>query len=460
MLDLAGNRLRPNQPFGETRFIILLGAQDQDFGDAPDPPYPTLLINNGPSHVVLEGFHLGATVSAEPDGQPTSAADGDDDDGVVFLSSLKPGQATSVQVTASADGLLDAWLDFNGDGDFSDAGDQIFFSQPLVAGANDLMFTIPEITPLGTTFARFRFSSLGGLSPIGLAPDGEVEDYRVEVISARPWTNLDNPLDVNRDGSVAPIDALLVINELNNRVVSDPVTGLLDDPPVPPNAPPNVPPGYVDVIPDGFAVPMDALEVINFLNARAQQVRSASPVGGGQAEPPGEGEPVPELTAADLLTTHVVHLAAAGPLEPATETDSTWAMTGDAQDSPEDAAVAGVVQLRDPPGAGPLPSSGRVLRDLPGRAVHDAAGPATSDAQVASTSRGALVNLRRLARLPAHSVRTALAEMYAAGPRLEEALEEIAGELSRVRPQAADDTLWQGDWMEDLVATLKKQDRA
>ena len=35
---------------------------------------------------------------------------------MVFQSLLIPGMATMVQVTASANGMLDAWCDFNGDG--------------------------------------------------------------------------------------------------------------------------------------------------------------------------------------------------------------------------------------------------------------------------------------------------------------------------------------------------------
>ena len=46
-------------------------------------------------------------------------------------------------VTASAPGMLNAWLDFNGDGDWADAGEQIFTGESVVAGANALTFTIP-----------------------------------------------------------------------------------------------------------------------------------------------------------------------------------------------------------------------------------------------------------------------------------------------------------------------------
>jgi hypothetical protein len=94
-----------------------------------------------------------------------------------------------------------------------------------------------------------------------------VEDYRIDVVSAQPWTNPDDALDVNRDGSVVPLDALLVINELNNHIFSDSTTGALPNPPVAPNVPDDV--GYVDADGDGFVAPRDALLIINRLNSAA-----------------------------------------------------------------------------------------------------------------------------------------------------------------------------------------------
>ena len=78
-------------------------------------------------------------------------------------------------VTASAAAKLNAWIDFNSDGDWADAGEQIFSDQALVAGANLLNFSVP-ITPPDVTYARFRLSTSAGLSYVGAAPDGEVED--------------------------------------------------------------------------------------------------------------------------------------------------------------------------------------------------------------------------------------------------------------------------------------------
>ena len=60
----------------------------------------------------------------------------DDEDGVTFLTPVAACQTAQVTVIASAAGKLDAWIDFNRDGDFNDAGEQIFTSRALVAGAN------------------------------------------------------------------------------------------------------------------------------------------------------------------------------------------------------------------------------------------------------------------------------------------------------------------------------------
>jgi hypothetical protein len=81
-----------------------------DFGDAPDPTYPTLLAGNGARHVIVPPVHLGFIIDSEVDGQPNAAATGDDNDGnddedrVVFTSTFVPGQLASVAITANAPG--------------------------------------------------------------------------------------------------------------------------------------------------------------------------------------------------------------------------------------------------------------------------------------------------------------------------------------------------------------------
>ena len=47
-----------------------------DYGDAPDPTYPTLIASDGPYHWMAGGLTLGALVDWEPDGQPNATATG------------------------------------------------------------------------------------------------------------------------------------------------------------------------------------------------------------------------------------------------------------------------------------------------------------------------------------------------------------------------------------------------
>ena len=96
------------------------------------------------------------------------------------------------------------------------------------------------------------------------------KDYRFNIVD-NPWQNPVDPEDVNNNGVIQPLDALLIINELNDPQFSDPSNGAL---PVPP--PISLVDGpYLDVNGDGFASPIDALLVINQLNSSASSALSA-----------------------------------------------------------------------------------------------------------------------------------------------------------------------------------------
>ena len=172
--------------------LVVVGTalKDYDFGDAPDPTYCTDLASDGARHNIVSTVCLGRTVDGEKDGQPNATATGDDtagtddEDGVVFLTDLVPGESAAVQVTASVAGALNAWIDWNADGDWDDADEQIAADRSLAAGVNTLTVSVPGRAVAGKTFARFRFSTARGLRYNGLAADGEVEDYQVEITEA------------------------------------------------------------------------------------------------------------------------------------------------------------------------------------------------------------------------------------------------------------------------------------
>ena len=139
------------------------------------------------------GLTLGSGKDHETNGTHSIGADADgaDEDGIVF-GTLSVGQPATVDVYLhGADSKLDAWVDFDGDGDWDDAGDRVFSSQDVVVGGNMLSFPIPATATIGNTYARFRLSTDGGLTPRGLAADGEVEDYAVEIVEWNDPPTLD-----------------------------------------------------------------------------------------------------------------------------------------------------------------------------------------------------------------------------------------------------------------------------
>jgi hypothetical protein len=164
--------------------------EEYDYGDAPGL-YPTMRGDNGAQHTLTTRFFLGTQIDAEPDGQPSPLTPGlgddnsniDDEDGVVFAASLKAGNqyTVPVTVTGATTGVLDAWVDFNRDGDWADAGEQIFTKQTVSQGLNNLPFNVPAAASAGESFARFRLSQAGVSSYTGPGGPGEVEDYRVEI---------------------------------------------------------------------------------------------------------------------------------------------------------------------------------------------------------------------------------------------------------------------------------------
>ena len=185
--------------------VVTISPATEDFGDAPESAqagfagtYPTTLDEDGARHVAI-GPMLGAERDAELDGTHSAGADADDlvgahddEQGVVFppVLAFSAGDPSSGRVTIdlrhpSATNWLDAWIDFNRDGDWNDPGEQIFSRCDLgtSAGPQVLEFIIPQDTgpnvASGESYARFRLSTAGGLSPTGWATDGEVEDHVV-----------------------------------------------------------------------------------------------------------------------------------------------------------------------------------------------------------------------------------------------------------------------------------------
>ena len=189
----------------------LITVANVDYGDAPDTTtgtgmgdYQTTLANGGPSHTIVTGLRLGTQVDAD-NGllQNTGAnnddtANTDDEDSIASFPTLTAtsGQpyTVSVAVTNStgSDAFLVGYIDFNGDGDFTDPGEASTTVSVLGHTMNprnfNVTFTTPADISAGDTYARFRLGRNSGQvrSPVGATANGEVEDYAITIAANPP----------------------------------------------------------------------------------------------------------------------------------------------------------------------------------------------------------------------------------------------------------------------------------
>ncbi len=223
------------------------GAATLDFGDAASSSqsgfaatYPVTLSDNGARHTNT-GPVLGLSREAELDGVNSVDASFDDDngsddeDGVTFLSPIiaSPTGASTASVEVQLSNAnatanrLDAWIDFNRDGDWSDPGEQIFanFDLGTTDGVQTLTFSVPQDTGAnvenGYSFARFRVSTGGGLGVIGFAPNGEVEDHRVAIVTADPFIVDTLTDEIDGDYSANDLSLREAIDLANTRPGTD-----------------------------------------------------------------------------------------------------------------------------------------------------------------------------------------------------------------------------------------------
>lgn len=171
--------------FGGTTASFLLESDNADVGDAPAS-------YGNPTHTIA-GIRLGASADADSGLLNSPAANGDDtnntddEDGVTLTPLLPTGETTIVPVSIqNASGFLNVWFDWNADGDFVDAGEQMVTNQAVAAGTINLNIPVPATAIIGPTFARFRVCTNNTAldncaTPRGTVQSGEVEDYQFTV---------------------------------------------------------------------------------------------------------------------------------------------------------------------------------------------------------------------------------------------------------------------------------------
>jgi hypothetical protein len=85
-----------------------------------------------------------------------------------------------------------------------------------------------------------------------------------------PWQNPTRAFDANRDGSITPLDALVLINQLNDPTI------LAANGRLPTARPENSSLNFFDPSGDGFCTSNDVLRIVNFLNNQLGEAEQSS----------------------------------------------------------------------------------------------------------------------------------------------------------------------------------------
>ncbi|WP_158222753.1 FG-GAP-like repeat-containing protein [Rhodopirellula sp. MGV] len=194
-----------------------------DFGNAP-APYPTKLDDNGARHIPI-GPSLGPTRDDETDAKIGSDLDTDGVTAPISILGFETSESVnSLIIELSEPGIVEAWADFDRNGQFSGSNEQIVSSYPGEEGVNAISYKIPQNLAAGELVVRVRVSSDGGLAPVGLALDGEVEDYAFAVTIPHDLVIREDALQKQITLSVVESD--LVVEYSNTELFRGPIAEL------------------------------------------------------------------------------------------------------------------------------------------------------------------------------------------------------------------------------------------
>ncbi|MBD3378830.1 DUF11 domain-containing protein, partial [candidate division KSB1 bacterium] len=139
----------------------------------PNPPSRTYFVFDSTTYIGTDQTHVDADETEE---------DGSEGDGISFSGLYAGNTNASVTVNVSfgaeTEGFVNAWIDWNNDGDWSDAGEHILGSPQLVnAASTTFNFAVPgTVTEGDQRWARFLFST-GDATAVENAVAGEVLEY-------------------------------------------------------------------------------------------------------------------------------------------------------------------------------------------------------------------------------------------------------------------------------------------
>lgn len=127
---------------------------------------------------------------------------------------------TPLDIVASGVGYLDAWFDWNADGDWADPNEHYFINSLLATGVNRLNIFTPISAATNVNIAtRFRFSLAGGLTSDNVSVGGEVEDYSLRIFAGNPPVPTTDTYVVREDDTLTVNDTTGTVGTANDNSV-------------------------------------------------------------------------------------------------------------------------------------------------------------------------------------------------------------------------------------------------
>jgi C1A family cysteine protease len=177
--------------------------QPLEFGDAPDPTYPSLLASNGARHCPTDTEILGLNSQGDSKDFELDANVPDNDlldDGLVTFAIAANDPAATVQfeVTnfiAIDDLIVNILIDLNQDGDWTDPGEHVVQNQAIsLPGPAEATFVSTPFSTvgatLGQTWLRLTLTRTQVAVPwdgTGQFACGETEDWKIYIEEAGEW---------------------------------------------------------------------------------------------------------------------------------------------------------------------------------------------------------------------------------------------------------------------------------
>jgi hypothetical protein len=172
-------------------YAVVVVAPQSDFGDHASLSSASSLSSNVLRTGATVDGETAATTNATATGDDTT--DSDDEDGATVPVNVYQATAASISVNVTnlsgGTAYLNAWVDYDGDGDLGDVGEQIATNTSVSNGTNGgtvvINFTPPAAATTGPAAVRVRLTSVSTPGPYGADGYGEVEDYTTTINPAQ-----------------------------------------------------------------------------------------------------------------------------------------------------------------------------------------------------------------------------------------------------------------------------------